>query len=466
MQQKRLQHVMSRGAMSSYSCSECGSAFASRNALFKHLRSPSTPCGAELAASLPQTERVVRADRRDIAHASMSAEQKAEQKAKVQEKCARQRARAEERKRYEIPLPETEEDLAREIWLGGLTGRAATLKGLRDVLWRSADGDLSSAPLPNVRRLQRRGYRQDGAWTAYAFLVCHCAEEAAAWRAALHGREVCLDCGHRVILKAQPAVYKRTPRRPLTEASAERRQPGLQPSERQIFLAWPTPALEKRAEAACTTVAELAGQISEQISAGASDGPSAAAAPKYIEAAGVAVPAELFGRVREALLSARWPPMAQRQGVTTDEYLVLRRDMRASAVRDFTELRDACEALMEWADPSFEWDHLALTKNFVSSPHVDKEDKSFQYALSFGDFDGGGELCVEAADGSRRWMIDTRQRLAKFDGRSVHWVRGYSGERHSVVWYVNRPEHGTPQAFDVDLAWTPAGSAEPKQARK
>ena len=33
---------------------------------------------------------------------------------------------------------------------------------------------------------------------------------------------------------------------------------------------------------------------------------------------------------------------------------------------------------MAWADPSFPYDHLALTQNFVSSPHVDKEDQSHQ----------------------------------------------------------------------------------------
>ena len=77
--------------------------------------------------------------------------------------------------------------------------------------------------------------------------------------------------------------------------------------------------------------------------------------------------------------------------------------------------------------------------------------------MSLGGFRGGGELCVESADGRRRWRIDTRGRLARFDGRSVHWVRGYEGERFSVVWYVNRYEHATAQAFDVDAEWAPAG---------
>jgi hypothetical protein len=75
--------------------------------------------------------------------------------------------------------------------------------------------------------------------------------------------------------------------------------------------------------------------------------------------------------------------------------------------------------------------------------------------MSFGEFSGGGELCVEARDGSSRWMIDTREKMAKFDGRSVHWVRGYGGgDRYSVVWFVNRDSNATEQTFDVDLSFT------------
>lgn len=37
----------------------------------------------------------------------------------------------------------------------------------------------------------------------------------------------------------------------------------------------------------------------------------------------------------------------------------------------------------------------AVTKNFRGSPHIDQNDFSVQYALFVGDFDEGGELCVE-----------------------------------------------------------------------
>ena len=55
-------------------------------------------------------------------------------------------------------------------------------------------------------------------------------------------------------------------------------------------------------------------------------------------------------------------------------------------------------------------------------------------------------------------MIDTSGRLAKFDGRSVHWVRRYEGERFSLVWYVNRETNGRAQEFDVCVDWAPVGA--------
>ena len=155
---------------------------------------------------------------------------------------------------------------------------------------------------------------------------------------------------------------------------------------------------------------------------------------------------------------------------------------------------------------SYEATSLVVTKNFTGSPHVDARDVTWQYAASFGNFgpgigggrlesgndpEGGpepgdipprgaygngcalqdaggesrggperkegaaffcglrgGELCVEseAPGGAQVAVVDTRNRLAKVDGRFPHWVRGYeSGTRYSVIWYrvvgpCNEPE--------------------------
>jgi len=88
---------------------------------------------------------------------------------------------------------------------------------------------------------------------------------------------------------------------------------------------------------------------------------------------------------------------------------------------------------------SFEYTCLALSKNFVSSPHTDRNDLSVQYLLSLGNFSNGGELCIEE-DPFLVTVINTHNKLAKCDGRFPHWVSKYEGERFSVVFFRS---HGT-----------------------
>eukprot|EP00947_MAST-08B_sp_MAST-8B-sp1_P000113 g113.t1 len=45
-----------------------------------------------------------------------------------------------------------------------------------------------------------------------------------------------------------------------------------------------------------------------------------------------------------------------------------------------------------------------------------------------------GQLCVEASP-LDVVSIDTFERLGRMDGRYVHWVSAYSGERFSVIFY-------------------------------
>ena len=104
---------------------------------------------------------------------------------------------------------------------------------------------------------------------------------------------------------------------------------------------------------------------------------------------------------------------------------------------------------MAWADSEFSYTHVAITKNFIGSPHVDNLDTTYQYTISLGSFNTGGELCVESrggngsggggsggGDGTRIEVISTHDRVASMDGRFVHWVRGHSGgDRYSLVFY-------------------------------
>ena len=59
-----------------------------------------------------------------------------------------------------------------------------------------------------------------------------------------------------------------------------------------------------------------------------------------------------------------------------------------------------------------------MTKNFRGSPHIDQNDFSVQYALSVGDFDEGGELCVE--DGHQ--LEEIGKFRMKDEGYGILWI--------------------------------------------
>ena len=112
----------------------------------------------------------------------------------------------------------------------------------------------------------------------------------------------------------------------------------------------------------------------------------------------------------------------------------------------------ATKALWSLA-PAFEPTSIAVTHNFVGSPHVDVGDTCAQYCFSCGDFGRGGELCIEASPTSVV-CVDTHDKLARIDGRFPHWVAAYEGERFSLVFYrlegplepVERAVHDVPSA--------------------
>ena len=63
----------------------------------------------------------------------------------------------------------------------------------------------------------------------------------------------------------------------------------------------------------------------------------------------------------------------------------------------YDALRALCAELMAWAAPEYHYSGVAVTQNFVASPHIDDRDRSHQYAVSLGDFEGG-QLCIDTVD--------------------------------------------------------------------
>eukprot|EP01134_Creolimax_fragrantissima_P004984 CFRG4984T1 len=168
---------------------------------------------------------------------------------------------------------------------------------------------------------------------------------------------------------------------------------------------------------------------------------------REIHLEGKRVPEHLLTPCLNALTNMVWPPKKERRKVNADHYVVINmtknyRDMYTPIVKK------SCELLMMEMAPTFEFTHIAVTKNFVGSPHIDFLDTSYQYAISLGDFNIGGELCVESESnmGSEVYVADTHNKLAIVDGRYIHWVRSFGGgDRYSLIFFTNNTDNGTPK---------------------
>ena len=127
-----------------------------------------------------------------------------------------------------------------------------------------------------------------------------------------------------------------------------------------------------------------------------------------------------------------WPSKeTQRKGVSASNYLTVRKQHG----EEHNQVWDLCRDLIHSVIPDAIYNALAITRGFRGSPHVDLHDKTFQHVIAFGDFEGG-QLCCELDElGTETVAIDVNSRFGRIDGRSVHWVNGWSGERYSVVYY-------------------------------
>jgi len=96
--------------------------------------------------------------------------------------------------------------------------------------------------------------------------------------------------------------------------------------------------------------------------------------------------------------------------------------------------------LIKDVDPDFTFTSLQVNKNFTGHPHTDKNNQSYQYALSIGEV-VGGYLVVSTDEPLSYVAHKTLGRLTKVDGRHTHWVSQHtrrtattdSGDRFSIV---------------------------------
>jgi len=181
---------------------------------------------------------------------------------------------------------------------------------------------------------------------------------------------------------------------------------------------------------------------------------------------GVPVRKETLDGLLREMEAVSWPHTTrERPKVKAEYYMILQRPgtgqsdsakTRREAVKldRYRILYDRAVLALEEVDPLFasQFTALAVTKNFVGSPHIDTLNVGPFYGLSLGDFygvgndddgagggGGGGKIAVECTP-TIVAEVDTKGRLAKVDGRFPHWVTPYQGTRYSLIYYVTSGE--------------------------
>ena len=144
-------------------------------------------------------------------------------------------------------------------------------------------------------------------------------------------------------------------------------------------------------------------------------------------------------------IKAEYYMILQRPGSGQVDSARTRRE--TAKLNKYRAIFDKAVQAIEETDPDYakRFTALAVTKNFMGSPHIDTLNTSAFYGLSLGDFTphDGGKIAVECSP-TLVAEVDTRGRLAKVDGRFPHWVTPYddpagggsSGSRYSLIYYA------------------------------
>ena len=466
-------------------CSMCGRHFFSRNLLFKHLKDPSSSCGNSIFAA-----------GKAMPHAPSEKNKK--------EKQERTREAMLMRRRNKTGNTTVHSDKASSLWIGDLpllwTRFGGKHKRLRAILRECLPRDV---PQPWLKTVVRKGYRsrhiaaeaigntpsttKKGEYLGYAIVVFRDLEEAESVRQAIDGVEVRSEkvfcdsddddekklpsfhlkvrsvenSGNKMaearaesnnkcntkksIGKGDPPLSEQL--RPLSTDCLRKRVTRLKrllakdnPDMKNVF------STENGEKLHTNAIQEHENILNEAVTLYEAFGPR-----KENTYTGRPIPESILTPLLEILISLRWPARNQRQGLSSERYLVLQRN---ESNRFYNDLLESCIDLMEWADPNYYFSGIAVTKNFVASPHIDDRDQSYQYAVSLGSFEGGGELCVEgyqsdiqnnAVEVDYVNVIETKNCIARVDGRHVHWVRSWNdGERFSLIFYDTTDRFQTP----------------------
>lgn len=100
----------------------------------------------------------------------------------------------------------------------------------------------------------------------------------------------------------------------------------------------------------------------------------------------------------------------------------------------FPELLGVANALMKAHDPGFKYTSIQVNKNMQCSPHRDSGNEGPSYIIGLGDYEGGDLVVVDPATGPKTHNV--RNRFVHFDGRMMHHVLPFTGERYTLVFFT------------------------------
>ena len=281
------------------------------------------------------------------------------------------------------------------LWFGDIPADLATAKRLSEILYLHRPATM---PTPSVAKVVRQGYRggashpmaQGGRadagdalqshavegsaeqgvgagralspWLGYAFVVFRDHQEAEEGLRVFDGLRVCGGA-----LRVQWADERHQNQGPKGRRHAPRLGPGCDPPlGEQLFP--PTfygqdllLEVERRRQAAGLMLSPGTDTwvAVEVIKAFYMSRPR-----REVAAAGSPVPAGLLGPLLTELRQTRWPAIHHRPGVQAEQYLVLRRGHEAQQNEGYADLLGLLEGLLEWVDPSFGCNLIAVTKDF------------------------------------------------------------------------------------------------------
>jgi len=347
------------------------------------------------------------------------------------------------------------------LWLGGIPGDLANEKRVGEILHTCRP---STMPTPIVKKVVKKGYMhasEDGlsppSWQGYAFVTFRDKAEAEEGHRLLGGLVAPGGWTIRVEWADEKHQGRLNRGRKLGARLAEGMDP---PLGEQIFpSSLHGQTLAQAIERHRTVVRLPLDPFHEPwVSAEIIKAHYRSFPRKEIFVKGHKLPDSMREPLLAELRQTRWPAAPHRSGMQAEQYLVLH---VGKANDGFEILLTLLMGMLAWADPTFGCNRIAVTKDFQGSPHIDSSDVTYQYAVSLGSFDVGGQLCVEGLRPSEVYVVDTHDCIARVDGRFVHWVRGHGGgDRYSLIFFSTTPSCATEPVSPFDASFIPNGDGK------